>query len=112
MSSLKLLGRVSVPLPLESAITHMVVKNGWVKVGERKRKSDVYLHLNVKANPDPRFVFEFDSKPECSPQVFQVQNQGRIKRKQPVFSCKFGFKYYKKSKKERRGWSITIKLYI
>ncbi|KAF7149749.1 hypothetical protein RHSIM_Rhsim02G0019300 [Rhododendron simsii] len=28
------------------------------------------FHVNVKAEPDPRFVFQFDGEPECSPQVF------------------------------------------
>ncbi|MBA0774013.1 hypothetical protein Gotri_009254 [Gossypium trilobum] len=43
------------------------------------------LHLTVKSEPDPRFVFQFGGEPECSPVVFQIQ--GNIR--QPVFSCKF-----------------------
>jgi len=39
----------------------------------------------MRAEPDPRFVFEFDGEPECNLQVLQVQ--GRMK--QPMFTCKF-----------------------
>ena len=44
--------------------------------------------MNVRAEMDPRFVFQFDGEPECSPQVFQVN--GNVK--QAVFTCKFGFR--------------------
>lgn len=60
-----------------------VVKDGWVEVDKNLK-----LCLNVRVEPDPRFVFEFDGKPECSPQVFQVNGNVR----QAVFTCKFGFK--------------------
>lgn len=60
-----------------------VIKDGWVEVDK-----NVKLCLNVRVEPDPRFVFEFDGKPECSPQVFQVNGNVR----QAVFTCKFGFK--------------------
>ncbi|GFY89490.1 formin-like protein [Actinidia rufa] len=99
--------------------------------GEKGSKTE--LHLNVRAEPDPRFVFQFDSAPECSPQVFQVNGKSR----QPVFTCKFScrssgehhlrsrssvsdpdssknwLKSLKSSDKdklvnERKGWSITI----
>jgi hypothetical protein len=88
--------------------------------------------LNVRTEYDPRFVFQFDGEPECSPQVFQVN--GNVK--QAVFTCKFGFRNggerslcsrssnsesttstswlssikakKEKSMKERKGWSITI----
>nr|XP_016498105.1 PREDICTED: uncharacterized protein LOC107816876 [Nicotiana tabacum] len=109
----------------------------WEAIGERNStigfKGVGKLHLNVKAEPDPRFVFQFDGEPECSPQVFQVN--GNVK--QPVFTCKFSFKNNgdrnlrsrsslsepststscfnsctsdKESSplKERKGWSITI----
>ncbi|KAK6159180.1 hypothetical protein DH2020_006494 [Rehmannia glutinosa] len=95
--------------------------------------SDVKLHLNVRAEPDPRFVFRFDGEPECSPQVVQVN--GNVK--QPVFTCKFSFRNSgerilrsrsglsepstsascfnsitadddQQPSKERKGWSITI----
>ncbi|XP_015055440.1 uncharacterized protein LOC107002024 [Solanum pennellii] len=60
----------------------VVIKNGWVLVGVAK------VHLNVKVQPDPRFIFQFDGEPECSPLVFQVN--GNVK--QPVFTCNFSFK--------------------
>lgn len=129
----KLVGRVTVPLEITQQTAEgkgsTVVRNGWVELGERKKKGEgknPEVYLSVVANPDPRFVFEFDSEPECSPQVLQVQ--GTIK--QPVFSCKFGFKnatcysgsgdcsfksekrehnhHRNQSKRERKGWSITI----
>nr|XP_043621669.1 uncharacterized protein LOC122593340 [Erigeron canadensis] len=101
----------------------VVLKNGWMKVGDdlSYKKSCVELHLNVRVEPDPRFVFEFDGEPECSPQVFQVNGNVR----QAVFTCKFSFrnsndrnlrsgstlsevKNQGKVVKERKGWSITI----
>ncbi|XP_074312758.1 uncharacterized protein LOC141648167 [Silene latifolia] len=134
----KLLGRVTVPLELSTQVlegkTSTVVQNGWVIVGNKKKKgSNPELYLSVKVQPDPRFVFAFDGEPECSPQVFQVQ--GNIR--QPVFTCKFScrhsgdwnsrsssetstsrswlntFKVEKdhdnhKHMTERKGWSITI----
>ncbi|KAL8170972.1 hypothetical protein V2J09_022776 [Rumex salicifolius] len=82
-----LVGRVFLALELgpdrsASGLMH----SGWVPIRGRKPGSE--LNVSVKSDPDPRFVFEFDSQPECSPQVFQVQ--GSIK--QPVFTCKFGFR--------------------
>lgn len=130
----KLVGRVAVPLEITQQTAEgkgsTVVRKRWVELGERKKKGEgrknPEVYLSVVANPDPRFVFEFDSEPECSPQVFQVR--GSIK--QPVFSCKFGFKnancysgsgdrsfksekrehnhHHNQSKRERKGWSITI----
>lgn len=78
------------PLDLSAAESRpaCVFQNGWVGIGENKKGSSAQLHLNVRAEPDPRFVFQFDGEPECSPQVFQVQ--GNVK--QPVFTCKFGFR--------------------
>ncbi|XP_076934249.1 uncharacterized protein LOC143600430 isoform X2 [Bidens hawaiensis] len=92
----KLIGVVSVGL--------VVVQNGWAPVGDRISKKPVHLHLNVWVEPDPRFVFEFDGEPECSPQVFQVN--GNIR--QAVFTCKFSFRSSGDDQKERKGWSITI----
>ncbi|KAJ0582988.1 hypothetical protein HanHA300_Chr04g0158151 [Helianthus annuus] len=105
----KLLGVVSVALDSDD---NWVLQNGWVGLGDKKKS--VQLHLNVWVEPDPRFVFEFEDEPECSPQVFQVNGNVR----QAVFSCKFSFrdsneaaKWTKdkvKPVKERKGWSITI----
>ncbi|KAL0365270.1 UNVERIFIED_CONTAM: hypothetical protein Sangu_0624600 [Sesamum angustifolium] len=130
----KLLGCVVVQLDLKSILENngnsraSAIQNGWVWIGG----SDVKLHLNVRAEPDPRFVFRFDGEPECSPQVFQVN--GNVK--QPVFTCKFSFRNSgertlrsrsslsepststscfssgasdnEQPLKERKGWSITI----
>ncbi|KAK9690518.1 hypothetical protein RND81_09G133900 [Saponaria officinalis] len=86
----KLLGRVSVPLEMNKQVlegkTSSLVQNGWVLVGGRKKKGlNPEMYMSVKVQPDPRFVFEFDGEPECSPQVYQVK--GNVK--QPVFTCKF-----------------------
>lgn len=88
----KLLGCVIVELDLKALETSVannkafVIQNGWLPVHGTGSQSQ--LHVNVKAEPDPRFVFHFDGEPECSPQVFQVN--GNVK--QPVFTCKFGFR--------------------
>ncbi|KAL3515396.1 hypothetical protein ACH5RR_022298 [Cinchona calisaya] len=135
----KLLGSVLLQLDLKAVETSFgsnkgcVIQNGWISMKGCGSGKESELHVNVKAEPDPRFVFEFDGEPECSPQVFQVN--GNVK--QPVFSCKFGFRSSgerilrsrstlsePKSRsgcfsgsftaekeqliKERKGWSITI----
>lgn len=85
----KLLGRVSVPLDLRGAESKVsTLHNGWVTMGGNKKSSSPELYLTVKAEPNPRFVFQFGGKPECSPQIFQVQ--GSIK--QAVFTSKFGLR--------------------
>lgn len=124
----KLLGKISVPLDLSMAESRACMfQNGWVALGEKKKASSS-VHLTVRAEPDPRFVFRFDGEPECSPQVFQIQ--GNVK--QPVFTCKFSFrdrnlgsrssvpetsnskswlqslKSQKDQTPERKGWSITV----
>jgi hypothetical protein len=127
----KLMGCVVVQLDLKNILENgrgCVIQNGWVSIGG----SDVKLHLNVRAEPDPRFVFRFDGEPECSPQIFQVN--GNVQ--QPVFTCKFSFRNSgerilrsrsssyesgtstscfssvtsdnEQPLKERKGWSITI----
>ncbi|XP_023516135.1 uncharacterized protein LOC111780086 [Cucurbita pepo subsp. pepo] len=134
-SSAKLLGRIVVPITASSLAETKpcLFQNGWTGIGEGKRgNSSAQLHLTVRAEPDPRFVFRFDGEPECSPQVFQVQ--GSVC--QPVFTCKFGFRNERdwdrsrssiseqsstskswlpkirsekdQSANERKGWSITI----
>ncbi|XP_056167141.1 uncharacterized protein LOC115668740 [Syzygium oleosum] len=136
VSSGRLLGKVSVPLDLAGAESRACVfHSGWINVGKgTKGSSSAQFHLNVRAEPDPRFVFQFDGEPECSPQVFQIQ--GNIR--QPVFTCKFSFRsnngdhHAQRSRslplepscsrswlssfgsererpvKERKGWSITV----
>ncbi|XP_022754942.1 uncharacterized protein LOC111303152 [Durio zibethinus] len=62
-----------------------VFQNGWMKLVNETDKPTAKLHLTVRAEPDPRFVFQFGGEPECSPVVFQIQGNVR----QPMFSCKF-----------------------
>lgn len=89
VNSGSLLGKVSVPLDLSGTESKSVVfLNGWVNVGKESKNSTAQFHLNIKTEPDPRFVFQFDGEPECSPQVFQIQGSIR----QPVFTCKFSFR--------------------
>ncbi|GMI78466.1 hypothetical protein like AT1G10020 [Hibiscus trionum] len=134
VNSGRLLGKVSLPLDLAGTESRACVfHNGWILVGKEANKhSFTQLHLNVKTEPDPRFVFQFDGEPECSPQVFQIR--GNIQ--QPVFTCKFSFRntgdrnqrsrslqsepcssrswlrslgsVRERSGKERKGWSITV----
>ncbi|XP_021284279.1 uncharacterized protein LOC110416588 [Herrania umbratica] len=134
VNSGRLLGKVSVPLDLAGTESRACVfHSGWISVGKEANKgSSARFHLNVKAEPDPRFVFQFDGEPECSPQVFQIR--GNIR--QPVFTCKFSFRSTgdrnqrsrslqsepsssrgwlssfgserERPGKERKGWSITV----
>lgn len=86
VASGKLLGRVEVAVDLAAALSRTVAfHSGWKKLGGEGEKPSARLHLLVRAEPDPRFVFQFGGEPECSPVVYQIQ--GNIK--QPVFSCKF-----------------------
>ncbi|WCJ35628.1 hypothetical protein M5689_016872 [Euphorbia peplus] len=134
VNSGRLLGKVKVPLDLGGTENRACVfHSGWINIGKKSKKGDsAKFHLNVKAEPDPRFVFQFDGEPECSPQVFQIQ--GNIR--QPVFTCKFSFRSTgdrnqmnrslqsehnstkswlssfgserERPGKERKGWSITV----
>ncbi|KAL9288533.1 hypothetical protein AtEden1_Chr4g0307591 [Arabidopsis thaliana] len=133
VASGKLLGKVEVAVDLAAALSRTVAfHNGWKKLGGDGDKPSARLHLLVCAEPDPRFVFQFGGEPECSPVVYQIQDN----LKQPVFSCKFssdrngrsrslpsGFTYSsrgwitrtlsgdqweKKQARERKGWMITI----
>ncbi|XP_057972913.1 uncharacterized protein LOC131161282 [Malania oleifera] len=133
VNSGRLLGKISVPLDLAGAESRACVfHSGWIAVGKGAKGSPAQFHLNVKSEPDPRFVFQFDGEPECSPQVFQIQ--GNIR--QPVFTCKFSFRSTgdlnqrsrslqfepsnsrswlssfgserERPGKERKGWSIMV----
>lgn len=133
VNSGRLLGRVTVPLDLAGTETRSCVfHNGWISVGKDTKGSSAQFHLNVKSEPDPRFVFQFDGEPECNPQVFQIQGSIR----QPVFTCKFSFRNTggpnqrsrslqsetissrtwlssfgserERPGRERKGWSITV----
>lgn len=97
INSGRLLGEISVPLDLEAVESRaMIFHNGWIHVG-KETKSAAQFHLHVKAEPDPRFVFQFDGPPESSPQIFQVR--GNIR--QPVFTCKFSFRTADRNQRSR-----------
>ncbi|XP_010941977.1 uncharacterized protein [Elaeis guineensis] len=133
VNSGQLLGKVKLPLDLKGADRRACVfHSGWVSVGKGSKSSSAQLYLTVRADPDPRFVFEFGGEPECSPQVFQVQGSMR----QPVFTCKFSCRSLvdwnlrsrsvpaepcssrswlasfgserERPIKERKGWSVTV----
>eukprot|EP01018_Ginkgo_biloba_P031348 Gb_07943 [translate_table: standard] len=115
----KQLGKVCIGVNVEwKGSSPVEVHNGWVCIGKRKAGE---LHLNVKAESDPRYVFQFHGQPEVSPQILQIQ--GRIH--QPIFSCKFSrdrgcrsrtnlqdcsinARATEKEKKDRKGWLIII----
>lgn len=66
----------------------VVLFNGWIGIGKNRQeggKRGAELHLRVKLDPDPRYVFQFEDETKLSPQI--VQLQGNVK--QPIFSCKF-----------------------
>lgn len=67
----------------------LILFNGWIAIGKSRQqengKAGAELHLKVKLDPDPRYVFQFEDETKLSPQV--VQLRGTVK--QPIFSCKF-----------------------
>ncbi|KAJ6814756.1 uncharacterized protein M6B38_138100 [Iris pallida] len=101
-SSGRLVGKLRVPVDLESSVSRaMVMQSGWVSLqgqggsGRRSSRtklsssssgSSSRLHIVVRSEPDPRFVFEFGGEAECSPVVYQVDRRSL---RQPVFSCRF-----------------------
>lgn len=104
----------------------VILFNGWIGIGKNKQESGkpgAELHLRVKLDPDPRYVFQFEDMTRLSPQI--VQLQGSIK--QPIFSCKFSRErvtqvdplsaYWSGSadncdqgveRRERKGWKVKI----
>lgn len=65
-----------------------LLHNGWIYFGKNKpegRKLGLELHLRVKLDPDPRYIFQFDDETSLSPQIFLLQGNSR----QPIFSCNF-----------------------
>ncbi|KAG6424073.1 hypothetical protein SASPL_114485 [Salvia splendens] len=97
-----------------------IYHTGWMNLGGADEgEPAARLHLAVRSEPDPRFVFQFGGEPECSPVVFQIQENIR----QPVFSCKFTADRSHRSRgwaqtfsggrerggrRERKGWMITV----
>ncbi|XP_034709504.1 uncharacterized protein LOC117932376 [Vitis riparia] len=104
----------------------VILFHGWIGIGKNKQESGkpgAELHLRVKLDPDPRYVFQFEDVATSSPQI--VQLQGTIK--QPIFSCKFSrdrvsqvdplSAYWSGSadsseqeteRRERKGWKVKI----
>ncbi|KAL1563276.1 hypothetical protein AAHA92_05763 [Salvia divinorum] len=95
----KLFGTIKLCVNLTNARSRSCIyHSGWMKLGEPAAR----LHLAVRSEPDPRFVFQFGGEPECSPVVFQIQENIR----QPVFSCKFSADRSHRSRE--RGWAQTF----
>lgn len=66
----------------------VILFNGWIGIGKNRQESGkpgAELHLRVKLDPDPRYVFQFEDLTTQSPQI--VQLHGSVK--QPIFSCEF-----------------------
>ncbi|GFP93921.1 hypothetical protein PHJA_001536400 [Phtheirospermum japonicum] len=104
----------------------VVLFNGWIGIGKNRQESGkpgVELHLRVKLDPDPRYVFQFEDETKLSPQI--VQLQGTVK--QPIFSCKFSRDRISQGdplstfwpttvngssqeteRRERKGWKVKI----
>ncbi|KAK3430221.1 hypothetical protein EUGRSUZ_E01747 [Eucalyptus grandis] len=103
----------------------VILYNGWIGIGKSKLdsgKPGAELHLRVKLDPDPRYVFQFEDVTRLSPQI--VQLQGSIR--QPIFSCKFSqdrvtqvdplSTYWsaiegsdqETERRERKGWKVKI----
>ncbi|KAH6559152.1 hypothetical protein KP509_1Z025900 [Ceratopteris richardii] len=122
----KLLGKFSLTVGPEWITFNkaLQVHTGWISIGSSKadsRRPGAELHVNVKVEPDPRYIFQFDGEPEQSPQVVQIQ--GNIR--QPIFTCKFtrdrsfrsrngqldgwsSFRESDRGRKERKGWLVLI----
>ncbi|XP_010266416.1 PREDICTED: uncharacterized protein LOC104603937 [Nelumbo nucifera] len=105
----------------------LLLHHGWTRIGKNKQadgKPRAELHLRVKLDPDPRYVFQFEDETTLSPQI--VQLRGAVK--QPIFSCKFSrdrrasqldpmSNYWSSTRngmdeeaerRERKGWKVMI----
>ncbi|TVU42942.1 hypothetical protein EJB05_09367, partial [Eragrostis curvula] len=103
----------------------VLLHHGWAGVGGGKGETRPELHLRVKMEADPRYIFQFDDEIALNPQVVQVHGSVR----QPIFSCKFirdrrpsqsdalGGHYWSSSgeekememmRRERKGWKVVI----
>lgn len=100
----------------------VMLHHGWVGIGNGEAKPE--LHLRVKMEADPRYIFEFDDEVALNPQVVQLHGRNR----QPIFSCKFirdrrgshsDQLYWSSSggeekeaemmrRRERKGWKVVI----
>ncbi|XP_038699801.1 uncharacterized protein LOC119997077 isoform X2 [Tripterygium wilfordii] len=87
----------------------VILFNGWIGIGKNKQESGkpgAELHLRVKLDPDPRYLFRFEDVTTLSPQI--VQLRGSVK--QPIFSCKFSRDSLdlETERRERKGWKVKI----
>nr|CAB3480116.1 unnamed protein product [Digitaria exilis] len=104
----------------------VLLHHGWAGIGKGEARPE--LHVRVKMEADPRYIFQFDDEIVLNPQV--VQLHGSIR--QPIFSCKFirdrrpsqsdslGGQYWSSSsgseekdmvemaRRERKGWKVAI----
>ncbi|KAK8952306.1 hypothetical protein KSP39_PZI004361 [Platanthera zijinensis] len=103
-----------------------LLHDGWICF-EKSRlegyKFELELHLRVKLDPDPRYIFQFDDETSSSPQIFILRGNSR----QPIFSCNFSqerrttqldsiLNSWTNSssdgqageRRERKGWKVTI----
>lgn len=98
VSASRALGRVRVAVDVARAAAGetVVARDGWVDVGKPASSSApaaaarAQIHMVVRAEPDPRYVFQFGGEPECGPVVYQVPG-GAVGggQRQPVFTCRF-----------------------
>ncbi|XP_062192108.1 uncharacterized protein LOC133895659 isoform X2 [Phragmites australis] len=101
----------------------VLLHHGWTGIGKGEARPE--LHLRVKLEADPRYIFQFDDEIVLNPQVVQLHGSSR----QPIFSCKFirdkrpsqtdalGGQYWSSSgseekdmemRRERKGWKVVI----
>jgi len=100
ISAARALGRVRVPVDVARAAAGetVVARDGWVDVGKPGSATSpssaaparAKIHMVVRAEPDPRYVFQFGGEPECGPVVYQVPGGAAGGgQRQPVFTCRF-----------------------
>ncbi|KAL6659354.1 hypothetical protein ACP70R_003394 [Stipagrostis hirtigluma subsp. patula] len=101
----------------------VLLHHGWTVIGKGEARPE--LHLRVRLEADPRYMFLFDDEIALNPQVVQLHGSFR----QPIFSCKFirdrrssqtdplGGQYWSSSggeedmemmRRERKGWKVVI----
>ncbi|KAJ1285314.1 hypothetical protein BS78_03G270500 [Paspalum vaginatum] len=98
VSAARALGRVRVAIDVARAAAGetVVACDGWVDVGKPASSASSassgrpQIHMVVRAEPDPRYVFQFGGEPECGPVVYQVPGGAAgAGQRQPVFTCRF-----------------------
>ena len=103
----------------------VLLRHGWTGIGRAAE-----LHVRVRVEADPRYVFRFEDEVALNPQVVQLHGGAS----QPIFSCKFirdvrrasqpdhlGGQYWSSSgsgveketdmagrRRERKGWKVAI----